>query len=39
VGAIDLATMQDANMMADRSQDKWTPVEIAKMLDAKISRH
>lgn len=37
VGAIDLGTMQRANLMVDRSTDKFTPEQVARMLDARIS--
>lgn len=37
VGAIDLATMQRANLMADRASDKRSPDQIAHMLDREIS--
>ncbi|MGH6878179.1 MAG: ABC transporter permease/substrate-binding protein [Rhizomicrobium sp.] len=37
-GALDLSTMQRANLMADRDVDKRTPGEIAADLDAAISR-
>ena len=38
IGAIDLKTMQQANLMVDRDSDKKTPEETARWLDAKISR-
>jgi osmoprotectant transport system permease protein len=38
IGAIDLATMQQANLMVDRDTDKKSPEETARWLDAKISR-
>lgn len=38
VGAIDLATMQRANLMADRNTDKRTPEDIALELDAAITK-
>ena len=37
LGAIDLTTMQQANLMADRDVGKRTPAEIAAGLDAAIS--
>ncbi len=37
VGALDLSTMQRANLMADRDTDKRTPDEIASTLDAGIA--
>jgi osmoprotectant transport system permease protein len=37
VGAIDLATMQRANLMADRAGDKRSPDQIAQMLNGEIS--
>jgi len=37
VGAIDLAAMQRANLMADRDIDKRAPDEIARDLDAQIA--
>jgi osmoprotectant transport system permease protein len=37
VGAIDLATMQRANLLADQASDKRSPDQIARMLDAEIS--
>ncbi|HLY07083.1 MAG TPA: ABC transporter permease/substrate-binding protein [Rhizomicrobium sp.] len=37
VGAIDLGTMQRANLMVDRSTDKLTPEHVASMLNARIS--
>ena len=36
LGAIDLATMQQANLMVDRDTDKQTPAEAARWLDARI---
>ncbi|HEY8947321.1 MAG TPA: ABC transporter permease/substrate-binding protein [Rhizomicrobium sp.] len=38
VGAIDLKTMQQANLMVDRQTDKQTPEAAARWLDAKITR-
>jgi osmoprotectant transport system permease protein len=38
IGAINLATMQQANLMVDRDSDKKSPEETARWLDAKISR-
>jgi osmoprotectant transport system permease protein len=38
IGAIDLKTMQQANLMVDRDSDKKSPEETARWLDAKISR-
>jgi osmoprotectant transport system permease protein len=38
IGAIDLKTMQQANLMVDRDTDKKSPEETARWLDAKISR-
>jgi osmoprotectant transport system permease protein len=38
VGALDLATMQRANLMADRAIDKRTPDDIARGLDAEIGK-
>ena len=37
VGAIDLGTMQQANLMVDRSADKRTPEAVAETLNANIS--
>jgi len=36
VGAIDLQTMQRANLMVDRQADKRSPADVAIILDAKI---
>lgn len=38
VGAIDLGTMQRANLMADRNVDKRAPEDIARVLDLAIMR-
>ncbi|MGA9796621.1 MAG: ABC transporter permease/substrate-binding protein [Rhizomicrobium sp.] len=38
IGAIDLKTMQQANLMVDRDSDKKSPEETARWLDVKISR-
>ncbi|HEY5048200.1 MAG TPA: ABC transporter permease/substrate-binding protein [Rhizomicrobium sp.] len=38
IGAIDLATMQRANLMVDRQTDKLSPAEVARMLDTEITR-
>jgi osmoprotectant transport system permease protein len=38
VGAIDLKTMQQANLMVDREKDKRTPEETADWLAAQIRR-
>lgn len=38
VGALDLHTMQRANLAADRAIDKRTPDDIARGLDAEISK-
>jgi osmoprotectant transport system permease protein len=38
VGAIDLKTMQQANLMVDREKDKRTPEETADWLSARIRR-
>jgi len=35
IGAIDLGTMQRANLMVDRADDKKTPEEAAKFLDSR----
>jgi osmoprotectant transport system permease protein len=37
IGAIDLKTMQQANLMVDRQTDKRTPESVARWLDAKIT--
>jgi osmoprotectant transport system permease protein len=37
VGAIDLATMQKANLMVDRDTDKKTPSEVARWLAGRIA--
>ena len=40
VGAIDLATMQKANLMVDRDQDKQTVAQTARWLDRRLTpRH
>ena len=39
IGAIDLARMQRANLMADRETAKRAPEEIAADLDASVARH
>jgi osmoprotectant transport system permease protein len=36
IGAIDLGTMQHANLMVDRTVDKRTPEEAARILDSGI---
>ena len=36
IGSIDLATMQQANLMVDRPDDKKTPEETASWLDRRI---
>ena len=36
IGALDLATMQQANMMVDREADKRTPAQAARWLDARL---
>ncbi|MEJ0042581.1 MAG: hypothetical protein WDM81_10355 [Rhizomicrobium sp.] len=38
VGAIDLATMQKANLMVDRPDDKKSPAEAAQWLEKQIGR-
>ncbi|HEY2446596.1 MAG TPA: ABC transporter permease/substrate-binding protein [Rhizomicrobium sp.] len=38
VGSLDLSTMQRANLMADRPIDKRTPEDIARDLDAQITK-
>ncbi|MGN6517469.1 MAG: ABC transporter permease/substrate-binding protein [Rhizomicrobium sp.] len=38
IGAIDLKTMQQANLMVDRQTDKRTPEDVARWLDTKITR-
>ena len=37
VGAIDLGTMQRANLMVDRATDKRTPEAVAQIINARIS--
>ena len=37
IGAIDLKTMQQANLMVDRQTDKLTPEAVARWLDAKLT--
>jgi osmoprotectant transport system permease protein len=37
IGAIDLKTMQEANLMVDRQTDKRTPENVARWLDKKIT--
>lgn len=37
VGAIDLGTMQRANLMVDRSADKLTPEQVASLLNRHVS--
>ena len=37
LGAIDLATMQKANLMVDRPDDKQSPAQAAQWLEGKIS--
>ncbi len=38
LGAIDLKTMQQANFMVDRTDDKKTPQEAARWLEGKITK-
>ncbi|HJW41229.1 MAG TPA: ABC transporter permease/substrate-binding protein [Rhizomicrobium sp.] len=38
IGAIDLKTMQQANLMVDRTDDKQTPQEAAHWLEGRIAR-
>jgi osmoprotectant transport system permease protein len=38
LGAIDLKTMQQANLMVDRETDKRSPEEVARWLDSKIGK-
>jgi osmoprotectant transport system permease protein len=38
IGAIDLKTMQQANLMVDRDTDKRSPEDVARWLDAKIGK-
>jgi osmoprotectant transport system permease protein len=38
LGAIDLKTMQQANFMVDRTDDKKTPQEAARWLERKITK-
>ncbi|HUB84434.1 MAG TPA: glycine betaine ABC transporter substrate-binding protein, partial [Rhizomicrobium sp.] len=38
VGAIDLKTMQQANLMVDRDTDKRSPEDVARWLDSKIGK-
>jgi len=38
IGSIDLATMQQANLMVDRADDKKTPEETASWLGGRIGR-
>jgi osmoprotectant transport system permease protein len=38
IGSIDLATMQQANLMVDRADDKKTPEEAASWLERRIAR-
>jgi osmoprotectant transport system permease protein len=38
IGAIDLSTMQRANLSVDRDTDKRTPNEVGRMLDSEITR-
>jgi osmoprotectant transport system permease protein len=38
IGAIDLKTMQQANLMVDRETDKKTPEEAAKWVEQQIKR-
>lgn len=38
LGAIDLSTMQRANLMVDREVDKRSPEDVARILDRKITK-
>jgi osmoprotectant transport system permease protein len=38
IGAIDLKTMQQANLMVDRDVDKRSPEDVARWLDTKIRK-
>jgi osmoprotectant transport system permease protein len=38
IGALDLKTMQQANLMVDRADDKRTPEQAAAFLDTKLKR-
>ncbi len=38
IGAIDLSTMQRANLMVDRPDDKRTPEQAASFLDSRLRR-
>jgi osmoprotectant transport system permease protein len=38
IGAIDLKTMQQANLMVDRDTDKRSPEDVARWLDSKIGK-
>ena len=38
IGAIDLKTMQQANLMVDRAEDKQTPQQAAHWLEGRIAR-
>ena len=38
IGAIPLSLMQQANLMVDRDQDKRTPAETARWLEAQIAK-
>jgi osmoprotectant transport system permease protein len=38
VGAIDLSTMQKANLMVDRPDDKQSPAQSARWLEKEITR-
>ena len=38
IGAIDLKTMQRANLMVDRADDKKSPAEAARWLEGRIGR-
>jgi osmoprotectant transport system permease protein len=38
IGAIDLKTMQQANLMVDRDTDKRSPEDVARWLDSEIGK-
>ena len=38
IGAIDVATMREANLAVDREADKWTPAQAARWLAGEIGR-
>ncbi len=38
LGAIDVATMREANLAVDRDEEKWTPAQAARWLAGEIGR-